>query len=54
MNCELSYKIRIKKGFNIDKKQVEFDHVVASLGYHDIKINLYKDIFVKVKVKLEK
>ena len=43
-----------KKGYNIDKKQVEFDHTVASLGYHDVKINLYKEIFAKVKVKLEK
>lgn len=43
-----------KKGYNIDKKQVEFDHTVASLGYHDVKINLYKEIFAKIKVKLEK
>ena len=43
-----------KKGYNIDKKQVEFDHTVSSLGYHDVKINLYKDIFAKVKVKLQK
>lgn len=43
-----------KKGYNIDKKQVEFDHSVSSLGYHDVKINLYKDIFAKIKVKLQK
>ena len=43
-----------KKGYNIDKKQVEFEHTVASLGYHDVKINLYKEIFAKIKVKLEK
>ena len=36
-----------KLGYSVDKKQIELDHVVSSLGYHDIKINLYKDIFVK-------
>jgi len=41
-------------GYSVDKKQIELDHVVSSLGYHDVKINLYKDIFVKIKVKLEK
>lgn len=43
-----------KKGFNIDKKQIEMDHVISSLGYHDVKINLYKDIFAKIRVKLQK
>ena len=43
-----------KKGFSIDRKQVEFDHTVSSLGYHDVKINLYKEIFAKIKVKLQK
>lgn len=42
------------KGINIDKKQIEFDHTICSLGYHDVIINLYKEIFVKIKVKLEK
>ena len=43
-----------KKGYDIDKKQVLFDHQVASLGYHDVKINLYKDINAKLKVILKK
>lgn len=43
-----------KKGYSIDRKQVEFDHTVSSLGYHDVKINLYKDIYAKIKVKLQK
>ncbi len=42
------------KGYNIDKKQIEFDHSISSLGYHEIQINLYKDIFAKIKVKLQK
>ena len=43
-----------EKGYNIDKKQIEFDHVISSLGYHDVRINLYKEIFVKIRIKLEK
>lgn len=43
-----------KKGINIDKKQIEFDHNISSLGYHDVIINLYKEVLVKIKVKLEK
>lgn len=44
----------INKGYIIDKKNIELDHSIASLGYHDVKINLYKDIYVQIKVKLEK
>lgn len=43
-----------KKGYTIDKKQVDFDHVISSLGYHDVKINLYKEIFAELKIKLQK
>lgn len=43
-----------EKGYNIDKKQIEFDHVISSLGYHDVRINLYKEIFVKIRIKLVK
>ena len=42
------------KGYKIDKKQIELDHSLSSLGFHDVKINLYKDIYVTIKVQLEK
>ena len=38
---------------NIDKKQIVIDGC-ASLGYHYINIELYKDIIAKVRIKLEK
>ena len=41
------------KGYNIDKKQIVIDGC-ASLGYHYINIELYKDIIAKVRIKLEK
>lgn len=40
-------------GYNIDKKQIVIDGC-ASLGYHYINIELYKDIIAKVRIKLEK
>ena len=43
-----------KLGYKVDKKDIELDHALDTLGFHDVKINLYKDIFVKIKVKLEK
>lgn len=43
-----------KLGYEIEKKQVLISENVASLGYHFIDILLYKDIIVKIKVKLEK
>jgi len=43
-----------KLGYKIDKKQIELDHSISALGFHDVKINLYKEVFIKIKVQLEK
>ena len=43
-----------KHGYLIDKKQVVMNDNISSLGYHDVKINLYKDVVVNIKIKLEK
>ena len=43
-----------KKKITIDKKQILIDEGLSSLGYHDVKIELYKDVIGVVKVKLEK
>ena len=42
-----------KKGYKIDKKQID-NASLTVLGYHNIKIILYKDIIAKIRVKLEK
>lgn len=44
----------LDKGYQIDKKNIELDHNISTLGYHDVKINLYKDIYANIRVKLEK
>lgn len=43
-----------KKKINIEKKQIELDEGISSLGYHNVKIVLYKEVEGIVKVKLEK
>ena len=43
-----------KKKINIDKKQIMLEEGLSSLGYHNVKIELYKDVIGEIKVKLEK
>lgn len=43
-----------KKGYKIDKKQIEIKNSITTLGYHDVKINLYSDIYATVKVHVVK
>ena len=42
-----------KKGYNFDKKQIVCE-IINSFGFHDVKINLYKDIVGKIKVEVRK
>lgn len=43
-----------KKGYKIDKKQIEMNNTISSLGYHNVVLNLYGDISAKVKVHVIK
>ena len=43
-----------KKGYKIDKKQIEIKNSITTLGYHDVKINLYNDIYATIKVHVVK
>ena len=42
-----------KLGFSIDKKQIEME-TINTFGYHDVMINLYKDVIGKIKVLVNK
>lgn len=42
-----------KMGYSFDKKQVVSENI-NSFGYHDVNINLYKDIVGKIRVFVEK
>lgn len=43
-----------KKGFKIEKRQILMENQIASLGFHNIKVELYNDVFAKVKVHVIK
>ncbi len=43
-----------KQGIIIDKKQIDLKDSLATLGYHNVNIELYKNIMGIIKVKLEK
>ncbi len=42
-----------KKGFNIDKKQIQMESINC-FGFHNVSIELYKDIVATVKVSIKK
>lgn len=43
-----------KKGFKIEKRQLEMVNSITTLGFHQVTINLYKDIKATIKVHLVK
>lgn len=43
-----------KQGFNIDKKTIKLDNQLSSLGFHDVKIELHKEVIANLKVELMK
>lgn len=44
----------VKKGYKIDKSQIEINQGIASLGFHNIAINLYPGIVATIKVHVIK
>lgn len=43
-----------KHNFNIDKKKIDLDGSITSLGYHNITINLHKKVVAPLKINLVK
>lgn len=43
-----------EKNYKIEKTQIEMMNNISSLGYHDVKINLYAEIFAKIRVHVVK
>ena len=44
----------VKKGYKIDKSQIDIKNSISSLGFHNIDVNLYPGIVGVVKVHLIK
>ena len=43
-----------KKGYDIDKKQIKLDNSIASLGFHNVILELYPKIEASIKIHLIK
>lgn len=43
-----------KKGYKIDKKKIVLDEPLSTLGFHDVKINLHKEVKASIRVSLVK
>lgn len=44
----------LKKGYKIDKTQIELNTSLQSLGYHKVIITLYKEVKAELKIQLVK
>ena len=43
-----------KKGFKIDKKQINIETTITALGFHNIEINLFQDVNAKINIHVIK
>lgn len=44
----------IKLGFKIDKKKIKLTNPITSLGFHNVNIELRKDVIAKIRVQVTK
>ena len=42
----------VKKGYDVDKKMIKLDSPLNSLGFHNVKVDLYKKVSCDIKVEL--
>lgn len=50
-NKQIAQELK-NKGYDIDKKLIECDHVIDTLGVHKVKINLHKKVIAYVNVSV--
>lgn len=43
-----------KKGYKIEKSQIETNNIIQSLGFHNVNINLYPGIVATIKIHVVK
>jgi len=42
-----------KAGFSVDKRRIELEHPIKSLGFHSISVRIHQDVTAEVKVTVE-
>jgi large subunit ribosomal protein L9 len=40
------------KGVNVEKRRIELDHPIKSLGLHDVEVRLYRDVTARIQVEV--
>lgn len=43
-----------KLGFKMDKKKIKLENSISSLGFHNINVELRKDVIAKIKIQIIK
>ena len=44
----------IKRNYNIEKSMIKIDNPISSLGFHNVEIELYSDVYATIKVHVIK
>ena len=47
-------KEKLDEKYKIDKKQIVIENPISSLGFHNVTIELYKDIKANIKIEVIK
>ena len=49
---EISAAIKAQHGLDVDKKKIVLDEPIKSLGTHEVKVKLHKDVTAKLTIKV--
>lgn len=47
-------KDKLNENYKIEKKQIILENPISSLGFHEVKIVLYKEIIATIKIEIKK
>ena len=42
----------VAKGVQVEKRRIELDHPIKSIGVHDVEVRLYKDVTAHIQVEV--
>lgn len=40
------------KGINVDKRRIELEHPIKTIGLHDVEVKLHRDVVAKIQVEV--
>jgi large subunit ribosomal protein L9 len=43
-----------KKGFNIDRRKIQLDEAIKTIGEFKVPVRLFKDVTAQIKVEVQK